>query len=72
MRSRSTRRPPTRSPSPAKEKEEEEEEASGEEEDGQGGEPPAIPAIWMRGPSRLSDRPIPPERRPILRPDGKR
>jgi hypothetical protein len=31
-----------------------------------------VPAVWQRGPSRLPDRPIPLEHRPVLRPDGKR
>ena len=51
--------------------EEEEEEASSEEEDDQGGVAGDIPAVWMRGPARLPNRPIPLEQRPIIRPDGK-
>ena len=49
------------------EKEEEEDGADEEEEEDLG-----VPAIWQRGPSRLPDRPIPLEHRPVLRPDGKR
>ena len=51
---------------------EEEEEASSEEDDDQGGVAGDIPAIWMRGPARLPNRPIPLEQQPIIRPDGKR
>ena len=51
---------------------EEEEEASSEEDDNQGGVAGDIPAVWMRGPARLPNRPIPLEQRPIIRPDGKR
>lgn len=51
---------------------EEEEEASSEEDDDQGGVAGDIPAVWMRGPARLPNRPIPLEQRPIIRPDGKR
>jgi len=51
---------------------EEEEEASSEEDHDQGGVAGDIPAVWMRGPARLPNRPIPLEQRPIIRPDGKR
>ena len=51
---------------------EEEEEASSEEDDDQGGVAGDIPAVWMRGPARLPNRPILLEQRPIIRPDGKR
>ena len=51
---------------------EQEEEASSEEEDDQGGVAGDIPTVWMRGPARLPNRPIPLEQRPIIRPDGKR
>ena len=47
---------------------EHEEEASSEEEDDQGEVAGDIPAVWMRGPARLPNRPIPLEHRP----DGKR
>ena len=50
---------------------EQEDEEGGEEEEEEEGEA-AIPAIWQRGPSRLPERPIPLERQPIIRPDGKR
>lgn len=73
--SRRTRGPRARSPSPEDEQEqdqEEEEEASSEEDDDQGGVAGDIPAVWMRGPARLPNRPIPLEQRPIIRPDGKR
>ena len=49
------------------EQEEEEEDGADEEEEDLG-----IPAVWQRGPSRLPDRPIPLEHRPVLRLDGKR
>ena len=52
------------------EDEEQEDEEGGEEEEEEG--EAAIPAIWQRGPSRLPERPIPLERWPIIRPDGKR
>ena len=51
---------------------EHDEEASSEEDDDQGGVAGDIPAVWMRGPARLPNRPIPLEQRPIIRPDGKR
>ena len=50
-----------------REQEEEEEDGADEEEEDLG-----VPAVWQRGPSRLPDRPIPLEHRPVLRPDGKR
>ena len=49
--------------------EEEEEEDPGAEEHEQD---LGVPAVWQRGPSRLPDRPIPLEHRPVLRPNGKR
>ena len=49
------------------EQEQEEDGADEEEEEDLG-----VPAVWQRGPSRLPDRPIPLEHRPVLRPDGKR
>ena len=52
-------------------KEQEDEEEEEEEEEEKEGEA-AIPAIWQRGPLRLPERPIPLERWPIIRPDGKR
>ena len=57
------------------EEEEHEQEQEQEEEDGadeKEEEDLGIPAIWQRGPSRLPDRAIPLEQRPVLRPDGKR
>ena len=51
---------------------EEEGEASNEEDDDQEGVAGDIPVVWMRGPARLPNRPIPLEQRPIIRPDGKR
>ena len=68
------RGPRARSPSPEDEQEQdqEEEEASSEEGDDQGGVAGDIPAVWMRGPARLPNRPIPLEQWPIIRPDGKR
>ena len=50
------------------EDEEREDKEGGEEEEGEA----AIPAIWQRGPLRVPERPILLERRPIIRPDGKR
>ena len=86
--SRRTRGPRPRSPSPEDEEEpqeeeeeeedgqeqnqEQEEEASSEEDDDQGGVAGDIPVVWMRGPARLPNRPIPLEQRPIIQPDGKR
>ena len=52
-----------------------EDEGDQQQEDEEGGEEEeevALPAVWQRGPSRLPERPIPLERRPIIRPDGKR
>ena len=51
------------------EQEQEEEDGADEEEEE---EDLGVPAVWQRGPSRLPDRPIPLEHRPVLRPDGKR
>ena len=50
------------------EQEQEQEDGADDEED----EDLGVPAVWQRGPSRLPDRPIPLEHRPVLRPDGKR
>ena len=69
-----------RSPSPVSfaSSEEEEEDtipephASGEEEEEEEEEEGGLATVWQRGPSRLPDRPIPLEHRPVLRPDGKR
>ena len=47
---------------------EEVEEVSSVEDDDQGGVAGDIPAVWMRGPARLPNRPIPLEQRPIIRP----
>ena len=52
------------------EQEQEEEEDGADEEEEE--EDLGVPAVWQRGPSRLPDRPIPLEHRPVLRPDGKR
>ena len=49
------------------EEEEQELELEEEEDDDLG-----ILAVWQRGPSRLPDRPIPVEHRPVLLPNGKR
>ena len=57
------------------EHEQEQEQEQEEEEDGvdeEEEEDLGVPAVWQRGPSRLPDRPIPLEHRPVLRPDGKR
>ena len=51
------------------EQEQQEEDGADEEEEE---EDLGIPVVWQRGPSRLPDRPIPLEHRPVLRPDGKR
>ena len=48
--------------------EEEEENGADEEEE----EDLGVPTVWQRGSSRLPDRPIPLDHRPVLRPDGKR
>ena len=53
--------------------EQDQEQEQGQEEDtAEEEEDLGVPAIWQRGPSRLSDRPIPLEHRPVLRPYGKR
>ena len=59
---------------PLVEEKAEEEQEQEEEEDGADKEEEdlGVPAVWQRGPSRLPDRPIPLEHRPVLRPDGKR
>ena len=60
---------------PGAEEHEHEQEQQEEEEDGADEEEKedlGVPAVWQRGPSRLPDRPIPLEHRPVLRPDGKR
>ena len=49
------------------EQEQEEDGADEEEEEDLG-----VPAVWQRGSSRLPDRPIALEHRPVLRPDRKR
>ena len=54
----------------AEEQEQEQEEEDGADEEEE--EDLGVPAVWQRGPSRLPDRPIPLEHRPVLRPDGKR
>ena len=60
---------------PAQEREEEwqvdaqeEEGESSEEEDT--AEDTSTPAVWLRGPSRLPDRPIPVALRPLIQPCG--
>ena len=50
------------------EEEQEQEEEDDEEEEGAAGGM----RVWLRGPSTLSLRPIPLERRPIIRPAGPR
>ena len=47
------------------EREGEEEESEEDDEEQESGEQPSI---WLRGPSRLPDRPIPPAGRPVIRP----
>ena len=45
----------------------------GEEEEGEDAtEEDSTPAVWLRGPSRLPDRPIPLGLRPLIRPSGPR
>ncbi|CAN6234981.1 unnamed protein product [Urochloa humidicola] len=44
--------------------EEEDDEEEGEEATG------GLPTIWLRGPSQLPQRPIPPEQRPVIQPVG--
>ena len=48
----------------AEQEEEEDDDEEGGEEEGAAGEP----RVWLRGPSTLPPRPIPLERRPIIRP----
>ena len=55
-------------PVPPSEEEEEEEGESSEEEDT--AEDTSTPAVWLRGPSRLPDRPIPVALRPLIQPCG--
>jgi hypothetical protein len=50
------------------EAEAEAEEQEAEEEAGG----PALPAVWLRGPASLPTRPIPLDRRPLIRPTGAR
>ena len=70
---------------PEEEEEEKEEEddtvaaaesSGGEEDDEEEGEDAtrddSTPAVWLRGPSRLPDRPIPLALRPLIRPTGPR
>ena len=54
------------------EAEEEEQEAGAEEEEEEEEDDLGVLAVWQRGPSRLPDRPIPVEHRPVLLPNGKR
>jgi hypothetical protein len=46
----------------AEAEEQEQEEAGGAD----------LPAVWLRGPASLPSRPIPLERRPLIRPTGAR
>ena len=48
----------------------EEEEAGMEEETG--GTSSSSTGVWLRGTSTLSKRPIPLDRRPLIRPDGEK
>ena len=51
------------------------ESSGGEEEEEEGEdatEEDSTPAVWLRGPSRLPDRPIPLALRPLIRPSGPR
>ena len=56
--------------------EEEEWQADAQEEEGESSEEEdtaedtSTPAVWLRGPSRLPDRPIPVALRPLIRPSG--
>ncbi|TVU40618.1 hypothetical protein EJB05_14087, partial [Eragrostis curvula] len=50
------------------EEEDEEEEEDGEEQEASGD----VPSVWERGPARLPPRPIPIERRPLVRPKEKK
>lgn len=57
------------------EREEEEWQADAQEEEGESSEEDtaedtSTPAVWLRGPSRLPDRPIPVALRPLIRPSG--
>lgn len=45
-------------------------EVEQEQGEGEGEEQGEAPAVWLRGPSRLPERPIPYEARPVIRPDG--
>ena len=56
----------------------EQEEGEHEEEEGEleepsvGGSSSSASKIWLRGPSRLPDQPIPFTKRPVIRPNGPR
>ena len=41
-----------------------------DEEEGEDATEDSTPAVWLRGPSRLPDRPIPLALRPLIRPSG--
>ena len=71
--------PPSEEEEPAQdeeqEREEEEWQADAQEEEGESSEEDtaedtSTPAVWLRGPSRLPDRPIPVALRPLIRPSG--
>ena len=56
--------------SSSKEEVQVEEEAGMEEEETGGTSSSTSSRVWLRGPSTLLRRPIPLERRPLIRPDG--
>ena len=51
---------------------EQEEEEEEEEEEAGGSASSSSSGVWLRGPSTLPRRPIPLERRPLIRPTGAR
>jgi len=72
-------RPRRRAEEEEKEEEEDDTVASAESSGGEGDdeeeeaeEEDSTPAVWLRGPSRLPDRPIPLGLRPLIRPSGPR
>ena len=75
-----TRPPSPVPPSPQEEAEEEqhEHEEQAEQEEGEleepsaGGSSSSASKIWLRGPSRLPEHPIPFTKRPVIRPNGPR
>ena len=61
------RRRRERTPSPVEE-EEEEQRSEEDEEEAKEGAARSEREVWLRGPSQLPRRPIPPARRPMIRP----